>query len=254
MNRTQRLALMEETILENAPFVSLPDLCKKLSISLNTARRDLNQLVQNGRIKKVYGGAAPVEKRQDFSAHLHMDNRNLHQRQQIGATAARLVEDGDIIFIDTGFTTCHMVEAIDKEKRVIIITNSVEVILRALPLENLTIIALAGTLDRAAMSLSNPQTAKVLQEYNVSKAFLSTTGFSIARGITNASPFEAEVKKAAISRSEHTFLLADHSKINAAGLATYGTLEDIDALITDRQPPKEMVDFFAANGKRIINN
>ena len=53
--------------------------------------------------------------------------------------AAKLVKDGDIIFIDSGTTTVQIIEAI-KDRNVTVITNNIQVMTKALDYENIRII------------------------------------------------------------------------------------------------------------------
>lgn len=53
--RDKRLDDMEEYILSQKDS-SLDELCEKYQISKNTVRRDIEELLLRGNIKKVYGG------------------------------------------------------------------------------------------------------------------------------------------------------------------------------------------------------
>ena len=72
---------------------------------------------------------------------------------------------------------------------------------------------------------------------------MATTGFSILNGVTNSSPLESDIKRTVISKSSKIILLADSSKFNSVSLMTYCYLEDIDILITDKMPDKEIKDY-----------
>lgn len=56
-----RIQEMEAYILKNGS-ASLDELCEEFNVSKNTIRRDINKLVENGVIRKVYGGVTAVEK------------------------------------------------------------------------------------------------------------------------------------------------------------------------------------------------
>lgn len=72
---------------------------------------------------------------------------------------------------------------------------------------------------------------------------MATTGFSISNGVTNSSPLESDIKRTVISKSSKIILLADSSKFNSVSLMTYCDLEDIDILVTDKMPDKNISDY-----------
>ena len=232
---------MEAYILEHKT-VTLDELCEEFGVSKNTVRRDLDVLLENRRFKKIYGGVT-VE---DFKELVSFGERNiskLSEKQRIAQKAASLVEDGDVIFIDSGTTTLHLVEYLGERKNVTIVTNNIETILRAIPMENLTLIALPGTLNRKTLSFTGLNAVQLLQQFNIRKAFMASTGYSMESGVTNSSPLESDIKRTAVARSQQVYLLADAAKYGAAALTTYCRLEELNGLITDQLPPQEAQDF-----------
>ena len=197
--RSQRMEQMEAYILEHKT-VTLDELCEEFGVSKNTVRRDLDVLLENRRFKKIYGGVT-VE---DFKELVSFGERNiskLSEKQRIAQKAASLVEDGDVIFIDSGTTTLHLVEYLGERKNVTIVTNNIETILRAIPMENLTLIALPGTLNRKTLSFTGLNAVQLLQQFNIRKAFMASTGYSMESGVTNSSPLESDIKRTAVARS-----------------------------------------------------
>ncbi|KEI15471.1 DeoR/GlpR family DNA-binding transcription regulator [Clostridium haemolyticum] len=249
--KSHRIKEIENYVLQNE-HASLDTLCSLFNVSKNTIRRDITVLVNKGIVKKVYGGitlnneknlTVPFEQREVT----HKDEKYL-----IAKYASKLVEDNDIIFIDSGTTTVHMIPFLTDRKNLTIITNNLNILLKALPYSNVDILSTGGTLFRETNSLIGVEASNFLKNYNISKAFMATTGFSIDKGVTNSSNFEYEVKKTVVENSSNVILLADHSKLDTASLKTYCKLEDITYFITDRIPPKEYVKFFEEHNINLI--
>lgn len=248
MIKEKRMKRMEEYIQEHFS-VSLDELMSKFNVSKNTIRRDVHALVESGAFKKVYGGVAV--KLKNLEPFQDRRVRNQTEKGLITKTSATYVEDGDIIFVDSGTTTLEMFDYL-KEKSLTIITNNMEFIVRSLPYENLNIIAIGGILERKTNSLVNPQRMEVLNAYNINKAFMATTGISLSNGVTNASPIETDLKQTIVRRSQNVFLLADHDKFDKYGLMTYCELKDIDYLITNKTPDKEYEVFAKENQIELV--
>lgn len=231
--------------------MTLDELCDVFHISKSTLRRDLPDILQHEGFKKIYGGVTyqPQKKLVPFGERNILE---LGGKKAIAARAAELVEDNDIIFVDTGTTTLYMVEGLKLKHNLIVLTNNLEFIFRALPFKDITIISLSGTLDRQTLSFTGPSAAEILRKYNVCKAFMATTGFSATNGVTNSSPPETLVKQTAVDCSGKIFLLADHNKFGAVSLTTYCRLDQVDVLITDRQPPADLAKALDENNVRVL--
>lgn len=248
--RLQRIDHMEQHILENK-MVTLEDLCTLFNASKNTVRRDVEVLVGRGTVKKVYGGVRAAGRR-ELSPFAEREVRNLSAKRAVGRRAAALVEDGDVIFIDSGTTTLHMLDGLGERKNLTILTHSLDVIFGAVPCDNLEVISLSGRLERATRSFVGQTAADALSSYNIAKAFMASTGISLHNGVTNASPHEYAIKRAAIERSRRVILLIEQSKYDVSALMSYCGLEKIDTLITDAPPPQSYLDFFEETGGRIL--
>ncbi|HPF87254.1 MAG TPA: DeoR/GlpR family DNA-binding transcription regulator [Candidatus Limiplasma sp.] len=249
--RNVRLEQMESYIIAKES-VSMTELQNKFSISMNTVRRDTAVLLKRGTIEKIYGGVCALK-----SEHLTpFDVRNIENptvKARIGQEAAKLVDSGDIIFLDSGTTTLQMIPHLQSKQNITIITYSLHAIMTALPYPNLTIITLPGQLHRSTSSFTGLEATKFLQYYNVQKAFMAATALSLTNGVCNSSPLEYEIKMTALARSEHSYLLLDNQKFGQTALLTYARLEQFDAIITDARPDASYADALErANTKLIL--
>jgi DeoR family myo-inositol catabolism operon transcriptional repressor len=228
---------------------SLDELVEVFDVSKNTIRRDVQELVDRGELKKVYGGVSVVHKKLE-SFH-DRQIRNQEQKVLISEKASSFIEDGDFIFIDSGTTTIEMFDYL-KDKNLTIFTNSIDFIVRALPVENLNVISVGGMLDRKTNSFVNPRNMDLFKDYNIKKAFMASTGISLSNGVTNASPLESELKKTIVSRSSEVYLLVDHDKFDKYGLMTYCSLDEIDVLITDKLPNDSYQEYAKNNQIQLV--
>lgn len=249
--RSNRILDIEEYIIEHKN-VSLDTLCEVFNVSKNTIRRDINELANKGTIKKVYGGVA-INEASTLIPFTERNIKNIPAKSKIAQYCSNYINDGDIIFMDSGTTTLYVIDYLKDKKNLTIITNNLEIIIKALDLSNLNIICLPGNLIRKTNSFVGVDTTDVLNKYNITKSFLASTGISIECGLTNSHPLESEIKKLAIKKSMSTFLLVDSTKFDKSSLITYGNLEDIDYLITDKKPSKKYINFCNSNDVSLIS-
>lgn len=86
--------------------VKLVTLTKEFNVSMETIRRDVQQLMQDKKIEKFYGGVKYIEPVEGLIDHrLH---EQLTEKIAIAKACASLVQDGECIFIDSGTTTYQM--------------------------------------------------------------------------------------------------------------------------------------------------
>ena len=244
MLKTKRIERIQDYIFEHQT-VSLDELTTVFNVSKNTIRRDVQELVERGKIKKVYGGVA-VNDVNDAHAPLESFNkrqtRNQEQKEIIAKAAADLVEDGDIIYIDSGTTTLEMVEYL-QTKQVTVITNNLDFITHSLPYSNLNVISTGGVVNRETKSFVSFKNTDLLKAYNINKAFMASTGISIENGVTHSSPLESEIKQAVVKRSSKVYLMVDQHKFDKYALITYCGLNEIDYIITDTDPSENYQEY-----------
>ncbi|SDH94984.1 transcriptional regulator, DeoR family [Alteribacillus persepolensis] len=238
MIKTQRIEEIRKYVKQHQ-VASFDDLAATFQVSVNTIRRDVQKLVNEGQLKKVHGGV---------SFH-HSEPAQYENRQVVNETAKRkiakacadMVEEKDIIFIDSGTTTVYMAEYL-QGKQVTVLTNNLDFIVQSKKEPSITVISTGGMLDTATNSFIAIDNTNVLATYNINKAFMATTGLSIENGATHASPLENKIKKEAVKKGVHVHLLADQTKFDKHALLTYSPLDAIDQIITDSQPSEKWTD------------
>lgn len=245
--KASRLKEIQDYII-NKETVSMEDLCSKFNISMNTARRDIGELVTSGIVKKVYGGVTVCSRPPVQLNEGSVKNREVKIR--IAERAAEYVCDGDIIYIDSGTTTAHMIKYL-KDKTITIITNNLNIIVAAVPFNNIDIIAIGGNFSRKTNAFNGFNNSLILKDFNINKAFLSTIGISIENGLTNEIPLEYQIKKAVVEKSSNIFILADNTKFNVSSMLTFCELQKVDCLITDKEPPSNFVEHFQQIGVNV---
>ncbi len=232
--KSRRLTEMENYILSHGS-ATMEELRDAFGVSMNTVRRDIAELTVPGHIQKVYGGVKVSEKKSPLVPYAVRSSSPSTAKQAIGLKAARMVKDKDIIFIDSGTTTMHIMEAL-KDKHITIITNNIEVMVRALEYENIRLIVLPGEIHRKTHSITGEESASYLSHMNTNIAFMAATGASYT-GVTNSSPLEYSIKKAAVAHTEKAVLLLTGNKFGVTSLYSYAELNQFKTVITDSTVP-----------------
>lgn len=216
--------------------VSVTDLAARFSVTGETVRRDLVVLQRNGHLVRVHGGAV----RPDVAAVVDepdlvvREETRRAQKSAIGAAAAALLPaDGGSVLIDAGTTTLQLALAIPGDIRLTYITNSIQIGGLVADAPGATVLLTGGRLRPKTGAVVGSDAIAMLSRVRASVGFLGTNALSVAHGLSTPDADEAATKRAMIAACTTTVVLADSSKINREELVSFGTLDDVDVLVTD---------------------
>ena len=229
--KENRRRQIEELVIQKKS-ISMQELCEQLKVSMNTVRSDVNNLVQAGVVEKVYGGIR-LREHEDIPLY---ENRSVQQtdcRCRIARAAERLIADGDIIYIDSGTTTMRLLDYLDPQKRITVVTASVSVLVRAQAMSNLTLMVLPGLYDKRTNALLDNSTVEYLSRFKHTKAFLGVSSIAANGELGVSNWLEYELKRSAIAHSQESYLLVDATKYGRAGLLTFSSIDQMAAVVTD---------------------
>jgi DeoR family glycerol-3-phosphate regulon repressor len=221
------------------------EIADELQVSGETIRRDIIEMARDGIIRKVHGGAALADPLHEPSFSQRMAT-NAAAKQAIARLAAAEVKNGDTLMLDTGSTTAFVAQALVNHRDLLVVTNSVD-IARTLATRNGNRVYMAGGELRADDGAAlGPTATDFVAQFHVRTAFLSTGAIDVDQGLMDYDLAEAAFSRVVVSRAERTVVVADHSKFGRRGLVGVCPLEIIDLLITDRKPPSDFAERFAA--------
>ena len=221
-------------ILRKQPGLRVPELAKLLDVSEGTVRNDLNALEEEGRLKRVHGGA--VLNNQDQFQNISFVRRykqNIAAKIAIAREAALLVKEGDSILLDASSTAYYLAQALSERRHLRVMTNGFEVARELAQNSSNTVILIGGVVNNESSSVTGLLSEHIIAELHIQKAFLSCSGFSLERGMTEVLLAEAQIKRKAIESSQQLFALIDSSKFGKEDLTPFARPEKITCLFTD---------------------
>ncbi|AHH95371.1 DeoR/GlpR family DNA-binding transcription regulator [Kutzneria albida] len=232
--------------------VDVAPLSAELGVTPETIRRDLTTLEEHGLLRRVHGGAIPVEL---WGLEDQLAAREVVMTQEKAriaeAALAELPEQGAIL-IESGSTPARFAELLPRDRELTVITPALPVaqLLAARP--NLTVLTLGGRVRSTTLGEVDGWAVQRLREVYADVAFLGTNGLSATRGLTTPDHAEAELKALMLRAARHRVLLVDHSKIGVVRLHRYGDLGDVDVVITDTGLAPELAEELESHGPRVV--
>ena len=253
---TQRKSEIRAIIMRQGR-VKIPELAARFGVSVETVRRDINELCREGVLTKVYGGAVlvPAALRKDDSYH-HRNKSNTDAHARLAAGAAELIRDGDVVFIDCGVSLKELPAALSRLSRMTFITNSVPTALRLLNrLEagafDGRVIMIGGELDGENKYTFGNMALEAARTFYADKAFLSCSALS-ADGAFSYLPNECEFSRLLLSHSAECYLVSEGVKLGKKSVCHIAPLSAFRAVITDEPPARELAAAFEESGVKIV--
>ncbi|WP_311406661.1 DeoR/GlpR family DNA-binding transcription regulator [Liquorilactobacillus uvarum] len=230
------------SMLKTSSVVKLQDICKKVTCSESSVRRDLQLLEEKGLLIRVHGGAKVKHSLQRELDMTGKSLRNVQQKSSIAKFAAEQIQDEDVVYLDAGTSTLAMIQFLHSGQRLTVVTNGV-VHASALADRNIRTILVGGELKTTTKAIVGIETVNSLHHYRFNKAFLGTNGVHPRFGYTTPDPDEAAVKKTALDQSEKNYILADESKIDQVSFVKVAELAK--AIIITNRLPKTVLDQYS---------
>jgi DeoR family fructose operon transcriptional repressor len=227
-------------------------LARELDVTAETVRRDLSALERHGLLRRVHGGAIPVE-RLGFERDLS-DRESLlvTEKDRIAKAALDEVPDGGSLILDAGSTTVRLAQALPTDRELTVVTHALAVATALAGRPGLTLHVVGGTVRGRTMAAVGSWALRDLAEIHADVAFVGTNGLTVEHGLTTPDLAEATVKRGLISAARRVVVLADHTKFGRADFAHVAALSEVDTVVTDSAVEPELADEVQAAGPTVV--
>ena len=242
------------TLLKKDGSVKVVDLVKRFGVSIETIRRDLEALEEDGFLRRVYGGAVRESRRSEETLLQERMVQNAAEKERIGKAAAAFVQDGDVIGIDVGTTTLEMARALlTRDLRIIVITNSIQIAATLSASEKIEVILIGGRVRHGELSVGGHMLTEAnMRLFQTDKLFLGVGGITDKFGITDFREEETAFRRIGIERTKEVYALADHSKFGVTAMYHVCDADRIHTVVTDAGTGRDMISALRMKGAQVV--
>jgi DeoR family transcriptional regulator, fructose operon transcriptional repressor len=228
--------------------VDVADLARRHGVTTETIRRDLSDMQGRQLLRRVHGGAIPVERMNHEPMIEVRDMVHAEEKLRIATTAVAEVPERGSVIIDSGSTGQRLAEVFPVDRAVHVVTNSLltALTLSRRGLRELTV--LGGSVRTNRHAMVDDTTRAELQHMAIDVLFMSCDGLSFQHGLSTPYREEHTIKRAMMERARRVVALVDHSKFGNVQMFSFATFDEIDVLVTDTGVDSEAVDFLASQG------
>jgi DeoR family deoxyribose operon repressor len=243
MQKAERLHALSDALATHG-VLRLRDAAALLSVSEMTVRRDVASTPE--RFTYLGGYIVRATNVPNASTYVLEDERDhfAAAKAQASAAAARLVRDGETIFIDCGSTLATLPGLIPDGVRITVVCYSLNVtdVLRRKP--NVRMIVLGGLYVPSSDSFSGDDSIAILRRMGINQAFISAGGVDPERGVSCWNFHEVALKQAALASAVERHLVVDSSKLGQLKAVRFARIDEFTSIITEAG--QQSVSAFAA--------
>jgi len=232
--------------------VEVAALAAELKVTTETVRRDLTTLERHALLRRVHGGAIPIERLGFEPALAARDSVLTAEKERIARLALAEVPDEGSILLDAGTTTARLADALPADRELVVLTNALPIAMSLSVRPNITVLMIGGRVRGRTQAAVDAWALAALVDTYVDVAFIGANGISPERGLTTPDTTESAVKRAMIRAARRTVVVADHTKVGQDHLSRFAGLDEIDTLITDSGLDAQVADELRAQGPRVL--
>ncbi|RUV25937.1 MULTISPECIES: DeoR/GlpR family DNA-binding transcription regulator [unclassified Mesorhizobium] len=230
--------------------ITIASLAERLGVSLETVRRDVKPLTDDGALLKMHGavslrsmtGEAPFERRM---------RENAEAKRLIARMVAATIRDGESIMLDTGTTTSFLARELLGHRRLTVVTNSSDIARTLATVNGNKVYMAGGELRSDSGAAFGVAAIEFVSRFSVSHAVISIGAVDAVAGLTDYELEEAEFARMVLSRGQRTLVVTDHTKFGRQGLVQVCGFDGFSELATDQPPPRDIAAALSQAGARL---
>lgn len=215
--------------------VQVDDLARRHAVSVQTIRKDLNELCQRGVLRRTHGGAIfpsgienlEYEARRRIAA---------VAKQAIGRAAANIIGNDAALFINIGTTTEAVSQALVDHSGLMVITNNINVANNLRTRSEIEVIVAGGVVRPSDGAIVGEAAVDFIRQFKVDYAVIGASAIDADGSLLDFDLREVKVAQAIIANARHVIVVADASKFARTAPVRIGRLSQVTSFVTDRAP------------------
>ncbi len=231
--------------------VEVQPLAEELAVASETIRRDLKVLAGRRLLKRVHGGAVPLETAAFESTVEYRSQVDLAQKHRIAAAAANLLHGAETVYLDEGFTPRLIAEKI-AGRELTVVTSSLLAAEALAHSDTVTVLLLGGRMRGRTLATVDHWAVERLRTLVIDVAYLGTNGITVEHGLTTPDPAVAAVKHTAVTVATRRILVAAHSKFGQTSFCRFAEVADFESIVTGSELSSTEAHRYEALGPSVI--
>jgi len=240
-------------LIRHSGAVGVDEMSERFAVSTQTIRRDLNEICAGGLARRTHGGASAVES-VSVSNVGYQERRRLNHpgKEAIARIVAGLIPDHCSLSANIGTTTEQVARALAGHRDLVVISNNINIITSLIDSNQHELIMAGGTVRPSDGAVVGEQTVQFIARYKVDYTVIGCSSIDEDGAVLDFDSREVSVARAMLANARTRILVCDGSKFARTAPVRICNLDELDYLITDRQPPRAFIEQAAAADTQVL--
>jgi DeoR family glycerol-3-phosphate regulon repressor len=226
------------SVVQAQGSVTVEQLAETLGVTLQTVRRDVQRLADEGRVARFHGGVRVPSSTTENIAHQQRERLNAEGKARIAHSVAQAVPNDCSLMLNIGTTTEAIARALLHHTGLRLITNNLNVASILSRNAACEVIVVGGVVRGRDQGIVGEAAVDFIRQFKVDIALIGISGIEADGSLRDFDYREVKVSQAIISHAREVWLAADQSKFQRPAMVEVATLSQIDRLFTDAPPPE----------------
>jgi DeoR/GlpR family transcriptional regulator of sugar metabolism len=240
-------------ILKAKKSVRINDLTAFFGVSNVTIRNDLDLLDKQGLLVKTHGGAVLKTDSASLFTFGTQDDDKYITAKNIVDLAFSTIEEGDCIFLGSGYTSYLLAERLKELNNISVVTNNVSAVSILKP-SDINVFLLGGELIfyKDMISTSCYKSDELFKSgITINKAYTSILGIDLNAGLTVNYELSRNMYSTITKIASDWYLMVASNKFDKTSLYKVADINNVKCVISDKIP-QSYKDHFDNNGIQSI--
>ncbi|MGB7182153.1 MAG: DeoR/GlpR family DNA-binding transcription regulator [Burkholderiaceae bacterium] len=233
-------------LARKAGRVDVDGLAAHFRVTPQTIRKDLNDLCEQGLMRRYHGGAMLTSgvANVDYEARRALEPR---AKSLIGHRTAQLIPDNCSLLINIGTTTEQVATALRNHTGLMVITNNINVVNILQTCPQIDVIVAGGNLRHSDGGIVGDAAVEFIRQFKVDYAVMGVSAIDTDGSLLDFDYREVSVAKAILAGSRRSILVADNMKFSRSAPVRIAHIAEVDTLVTDKKPADAFMQTCADN-------
>jgi DeoR family transcriptional regulator, glycerol-3-phosphate regulon repressor len=249
MKPKERQAYILEKVRQEKS-ATVENLSKIFSVSVQSIRKDINFLCEEGLLRRIYGGVEMALQKDNIS----YDSRKIihyDEKKIIAKLIAKQIPNNSSLFFSIGTTPEIIAKELINHKNLKIFTNNLNVALVCCENSSFEVTLHGGLLRNKHRDIVGNDIEKFFSSYSVDFGIYGVGAIEDDGSLLDFTQEECQAREAISKSSKKVFLVADYSKFERNAYIRSGNISNVDSIFCDKKPPKNICKLLEKNSVEI---
>lgn len=249
MKPKERQAYILEKVRQEKS-ATVEKLSKIFSVSVQSIRKDINFLCEEGLLRRIYGGVEMALQKDNIS----YDSRKIihyDEKKIIARLIAKQIPNNSSLFFSIGTTPEIIAKELINHKNLKIFTNNLNVALVCCENSSFEVTLHGGLLRNKHRDIVGNDIEKFFSSYSVDFGIYGVGAIEGNGSLLDFTQEEFQAREAISKSSKKVFLVADYSKFTRNAYIRSGNISNVDSIFCDKKPPENICKLLEKNGVEI---